>query len=143
MQWLNVIIPICPFILDISSHTPCQPAHAHRDLGGKPSGMRVYCLSLRFSQSTPDDLGCNQGGLRPRFGLCVVSRCPPRDAFAHGSGCVLSVGAHPGMPRIVTHRMRNMHGDSHAVHFNVASTTMLMGTNQKAWQSCGSGTVRE
>ena len=43
----------------------------------------------------------------------------------------------------VTHRMRNMRGGSHAVHFDVASTTMLMGTNQKAWQSGGSSTVRE
>ena len=39
--------------------------------------------------------------------------------------------------------MRNMRGGSHAVHFDVASTTMLMGTNRKAQQSCGSGTVRE
>ena len=65
VQWLEVIIPIHPFLLDVSSHAPCQPAHARRDLGGKPSGMRVYCLSLRFSQSTLDDLGHNQGGPSP------------------------------------------------------------------------------
>ena len=43
----------------------------------------------------------------------------------------------------VTHQMQNMHGGSHAVHFDVTSTTMLTGTNRKAQQSCGSGTVRE
>ena len=51
---------------------PCQPAHAHRDLGRKPSGMRVYCLSLGFSQSTLDDLGHNQGGPSP----AVWAACP-------------------------------------------------------------------
>ena len=44
---------------------PHQPAHACRDQGGKPSGTRVYCPSLRFSQSTLDDLGCNRGGPLP------------------------------------------------------------------------------
>ena len=60
-----MIIPICPFLLDVSSHVPCQPAHAHRDPGGKPSGTRVYCPSLRFSQSTLDDSGHNRGGPLP------------------------------------------------------------------------------
>ena len=43
----------------------------------------------------------------------------------------------------VTHRMRNTHGGSHAVHFDVTSTTMHSGTNRKALQFCGSSTVRE
>ena len=51
---------------------PCQPAHAWRDRGGKPSGTRVYCLSLRFSQSTLDDSGHNQGGPSPT----VWAVCP-------------------------------------------------------------------
>ena len=72
MQWLVVIIPIHPFLLDISSHMPHQPVHAHRDLGGKPSGTRVYCLSLRFSLSTLDDSGCNRGGPLPT----VQAVCP-------------------------------------------------------------------
>ena len=44
---------------------PHQPAHARRDPGGKPSGMRVYCPSLKFSQSTLDDSGHNRGGPSP------------------------------------------------------------------------------
>ena len=43
----------------------------------------------------------------------------------------------------VMHQMRNKHGGSHALHFGVTPTTMHMGTNQKAQQSCGSGTDRE
>ena len=39
--------------------------------------------------------------------------------------------------------MRNTRDGSHAVHFDVASTMMLTGTNRKAQQSCGSSTVRE
>ena len=72
MQWLEVIIPIRPFLLDVSSHAPCQPARARRDPGGKPSGMRVYCLSLRFSQSTLDDSGHNRGRPLP----AVRAVCP-------------------------------------------------------------------
>ena len=72
MQWLDVIIPICPFLLDISLHVPRQPAHARRDLGAKPSGTRVYCLSLRFSQSTLDDSGRNRGRPLPT----VRAACP-------------------------------------------------------------------
>ena len=64
-QWLEVIIPICPFLLDISLHAPHQPAHTRRDPGGKPSGMRVYCPSLKFSQSTLDDSSRNRGGPSP------------------------------------------------------------------------------
>ena len=79
-QWINVIIPIRPFLLDISSHTPCQTVHACRDLGGKPSGMRVYCLSPRFSQSTLDDSGCNRGGPSPT----VQAACPQ---LAPTQGC--------------------------------------------------------
>ena len=56
---------IHPFLLDVPLHTPHQPACAHRDPGGKPSGTRVYCPSLKFSQSTLDDSGCNQGGSSP------------------------------------------------------------------------------
>ena len=44
---------------------PCQPVCAHRDPRGKPSGMRVYCPSLKFSQSTLDDSGHNRGGPSP------------------------------------------------------------------------------
>ena len=51
---------------------PRQPAHACRDPGGKPSCMRVYCLSLRFSQSTLDDSGRNRGGPLPM----VWAACP-------------------------------------------------------------------
>ena len=51
---------------------PHQPAHACRDPGGKPSGTGVYCLSLRFSQSTLDDLGHNRGGPLPT----VWAACP-------------------------------------------------------------------
>ena len=51
---------------------PRQPAHACRDPGGKPSGMRVYCLSLRFSQSTLDDSGRNRG----RPSSTVQAACP-------------------------------------------------------------------
>ena len=40
--------------------------------GGKPSGMRVYCLSLRFSQSTLDDSGHSRGGPLPT----VWAACP-------------------------------------------------------------------
>ena len=47
-------------------------AHAHRDPGGKPSGMRVYCLYLRFSLSTLDDSGRNRGGPLPT----VQAACP-------------------------------------------------------------------
>ena len=60
-----MIIPIHSFLLDVSLHTPHQPVHACRDPGGKPSGMRVYCPSMRFSQSTLDDSGCNRGGPSP------------------------------------------------------------------------------
>ena len=60
-----MIIPICPFLPDVSLHAPRQPAHACRDPGGKPSGTRVYCPSLKFSQSTLDDLGHNQGRPSP------------------------------------------------------------------------------
>ena len=65
MQWLKVIIPIHPFLLDVSLHVSHHLTHAHRDPGGKPSGMRVYCPSLRFSQSTLDDSGHNQGRPSP------------------------------------------------------------------------------
>ena len=51
---------------------PCQPACARRDPGGKPSGTRVYCLFLRFSQSTLDDSGHNQGGPSP----AIRAACP-------------------------------------------------------------------
>ena len=60
-----MIISICPFLPDVSLHMPHQPVHARRDPGGKPSGTRVYCPSLKFSQSTLDDSGCNQGGPLP------------------------------------------------------------------------------
>ena len=60
-----MIISICPFLPDVSLHVPHQPVHACRDPGGKPSGTRVYCPSLKFSQSTLDDSGRNQGGLTP------------------------------------------------------------------------------
>ena len=72
MQWPKVIISIHPFLLDVSSCVLYQPAHACRDPGGKPSGTRVYCLSLRFSQSTLDDLGHNRGGPSP----AVQAACP-------------------------------------------------------------------
>ena len=72
MQWFDVIIPIHPFLLDISSHVLRQPAHARRDLGGKSSGTRVYCLSLRFSQFTLDDSGRNRGRPSPT----VWATCP-------------------------------------------------------------------
>ena len=37
--------------------------HMHVEIqGGKPSGTRVYCPSLKFSQSTLDDSGRNRGG---------------------------------------------------------------------------------
>ena len=65
MKLLEVIIPIHPFLLDVLLHAPHQPAHARRYPGGKPSGMRVYCPSLRFSQSTLDDSGRNRGGPSP------------------------------------------------------------------------------
>ena len=79
-QWLEVIIPIRPFLLDVLSHVPHQPACAHRDPGGKPSGMRVYCPSLRFSQSTLDDSGRNRGGPLP----VVWAACPQ---LAPTQGC--------------------------------------------------------
>ena len=60
-----IIISIHPFLLDVSSHTPRQPVHARRDPGGKPSGTRVYCPSLKFSHSTLDDSGHNRGGPSP------------------------------------------------------------------------------
>ena len=60
-----MIIPIRPFLLDVSSYTQHQPVLACRDPGGKPSGTKVYCPSLKFSQSTLDDSGCNQGGPLP------------------------------------------------------------------------------
>ena len=60
-----VIIPIHPFLLDVSLHVPCQPACVRRDPGGKPSGTRVYCPSLKFPQSTFDDLGHNRGWPSP------------------------------------------------------------------------------
>ena len=56
-----MIISIHPFLLDVSPHMPHQPACAHRDPGGKPSGTRMYCPSLKFSQSTLDDSGHNRG----------------------------------------------------------------------------------
>ena len=64
-QWLKVIISIRPLLLDVLSHMPHQPAHACRDPGRKPSGTRVYCPSLKFSQSTLDDSGHNRGGPSP------------------------------------------------------------------------------
>ena len=60
-----VIIPIRSFLLDVSLHVPHQPAHACRNPGGKPSGTRVYCPSLKFSQSTLDDSGHNRGEPSP------------------------------------------------------------------------------
>ena len=60
-----MIIPIRPFLLDVLLHALHQPACARRDPGGKPSGTRVYYPSLRFSQSTLDDSGRNQGGPLP------------------------------------------------------------------------------
>ena len=87
-----VIIPIRPFLLDVSLHAPCQPAFTHRDPGGKPSGVRAYCPSLKFSQSTLDDSGHNRGGPLPGF-----------------LGYVSSVGAHPGMPRIFMHQIWRAH----------------------------------
>ena len=76
MQRLKVIIPIHPFLLDVSSHAPHQPACARRDPGGKPSGTRVYCLSLRFSQYTLDDLGCNRGGPSPAVRAAYPQSAP-------------------------------------------------------------------
>ena len=80
MQWLKVIILICPFLLDVSSHAPHQPAYARRDPGRKPSGMRVYCPSMKFSQSTLDDSGHNQG--RPSPMIQAVCH-----QLAHTQGC--------------------------------------------------------
>ena len=65
VQWLKVIISMHPFLLDVSLHVPHQPVCACWDPGGKPSGMRVYCPSLKFSQSTLDDSGRNRGGPSP------------------------------------------------------------------------------
>ena len=65
VHWLKVIIPIRPFLLDVLTHVPHQPAHARRDPGGKPSVTRVYCPSMKFSQSTLDDSGHNRGGPLP------------------------------------------------------------------------------
>ena len=73
-------ISIRPFLLDVSSCLLHQPACAHRDPGGKPSGMRVYCLTLRFSQSTLDDSGRNRGRPLP----AVWAACPQ---LAPTQGC--------------------------------------------------------
>ena len=64
-------------------------------------------------------------GLCPHFGLCVISWHPPRDA----KNC--------HAPNVECTRQQ-----PHA-HFGDALTTMHTATNQKAQQSCGSGTDRE
>ena len=56
----------------------------------------------------------------------------------------IDAGFHHKNPNVyVMHQMQNSCGGSHVIHFNVTSTTMHMGTNQKAQQSCGSSTIRE
>ena len=59
------IIPIHPFLLDVSLHVLHQPVCTCRDPGGKPSGTRVYCPSLKFPQSTLADSGRNRGRPSP------------------------------------------------------------------------------
>ena len=66
-----------------------------------------------------------KAGLHPRFGLCVFSWCPPRDPKNCHALNVICVQQQPH------------------THFSVTPTTMHMGTNRKAQQSCGSGTNRE
>ena len=73
-------------------------------------------------------------------------QCPPRvdtSTFPKASANKIAQNFGKYIYICVMHRMRNTRGGSHVVHFDVASTTMLTGTNQKAQQSCGSGTVRE
>ena len=51
--------------------------HVHVGIqGGKPSGTRVYCLSLRFSQSTLDDSGHNRGRPLPRVWAACCQLAP-------------------------------------------------------------------
>ena len=64
------------FPLDVPLHALCQPARTCRDPGGKPSGTRVYCPSLRFSQSTLDDSGRNQGRPLPMFWAVCLQLAP-------------------------------------------------------------------
>ena len=79
MQWLKVIIPIRPFLLDVLWHALHQPVHTCRDPGGKPYGARVYYPSLRFPQSTLDDLGHNQGGPLPMLQAMWLQLAPTQD----------------------------------------------------------------
>ena len=74
-----MIISIHPFLLDVSPHAPHQPAHARRDPGGKPSGTRVYCPSLKFSQSTLDDSGRNRGGPLPTVWAACHQLAPTQE----------------------------------------------------------------
>ena len=60
-----MIIPICPFLLDVPLYALHQLTHKCRDPGGKSSGARVYYPPLRFPQSTLDDSGHNRYGPMP------------------------------------------------------------------------------
>ena len=71
-----MIIPICPFLLDVSLHVLHQPVHTRRDPGGKPSGVRVYYPPLRFPQSILDDSGHNQGEPSPPLWATQLQLAP-------------------------------------------------------------------
>ena len=76
VQWLKMIIPIHPFLLDVQLYVLHQSTHTHRDQGGKPSGARVYYPPLRFPQSTLDDLGHNQYGPMPMLWATWLQSVP-------------------------------------------------------------------
>ena len=109
-----MIIPICPFLLDVLLHMLHQPAHAHRDPGGKPSGMRVYCPFLKFSQSTLDDSGCNRGGPSPMIWAvchqlgptqgCQELSCTKCEMHAVAATCSTSVTLLPRCTQAPTKR---------------------------------------
>ena len=75
-QWLEVIIPIHPFLLDVPLYALCQLAHTCRDPGGKSSGARVYYSPLRFLQFTRDDSDCNRCGPMPTFWAMWLQSVP-------------------------------------------------------------------
>ena len=73
-----MIIPICPFLLDVLLYVLHQLMCTHRDPGGKPSGARVYYSPLRFPQSTLDYTGCNQYGPMPTLWAMWLQSAPTR-----------------------------------------------------------------
>ena len=120
-----MIIPIHPFLLDIALYALHQPACTCRD----PRGKTLWCKSVLPFPEVPAVHTWWLGS-------------QPRWAFAHTLDYMASIGAHPGMPRIVMHWMQGM-WQQLCTWPSVTPNTMHTGTNWKVQQSCGSGTNRQ